>query len=145
MKAVIQRVKKASVSVDGKVVGRINTGLMVLLGIHENDTINELQWIADKILKLRIFDDSDGKMNISVKDVDGDILLVSQFTLYGDLKKGTRPSYIEAARPEVAIPLYEKMIELLKMDGLRVETGIFGAMMDVELINSGPVTIILER
>lgn len=145
MKAVIQRVKKASVTVDGKVVGRINTGLMVLLGIHENDTINELQWIADKILKLRIFDDSDGKMNISVKDVDGDILLVSQFTLYGDLKKGTRPSYIEAARPEVAIPLYEKMIELLKIDGLRVETGIFGAMMDVELINSGPVTIILER
>lgn len=145
MKAVIQRVKKASVTVDGKVVGSINTGLVVLLGIHENDTINELQWIADKILKLRIFDDSDGKMNISVKDVDGDILLVSQFTLYGDLKKGTRPSYIEAARPEVAIPLYEKMIELLKMDGLRVETGIFGAMMDVELINSGPVTIILER
>ena len=145
MKVVIQRVKKASVSVDGNVVGRINQGLMVLLGIHEHDTIDELKWMADKISKLRIFDDSDGKMNISVKDVGGDILLVSQFTLYGDSKKGTRPSYIEAARPEVAIPLYEKMIETLQNEGLRVETGVFGAMMDVELLNNGPVTIILER
>ena len=118
---------------------------MVLLGIHEHDTIDELKWMADKISKLRIFDDSDGKMNISVKDVGGDILLVSQFTLYGDSKKGTRPSYIEAARPEVAIPLYEKMIETLQNEGLRVETGVFGAMMDVELLNNGPVTIILER
>jgi len=145
MRAVVQRVKKASVTVDGKIVGSIERGLMVLLGIHEKDTINELLWMAEKIVKLRIFEDEEGKMNISVKDIGGDILLVSQFTLYGDLKKGTRPSYIEAARPEVAIPLYEKMIETLKNEGLRVETGVFGAMMDVELINSGPVTIILER
>jgi D-tyrosyl-tRNA(Tyr) deacylase len=145
MRAVVQRVKKASVTVDGKIVGSIERGLMVLLGIHEKDTINELLWMAEKLVKLRIFEDEEGKMNISVKDIGGDILLVSQFTLYGDLKKGTRPSYIEAARPEVAIPLYEKMIETLKNEGLRVETGVFGAMMDVELINSGPVTIILER
>jgi len=145
MRAVVQRVKKASVTVDGKIVGSIERGLMVLLGIHEKDTINELLWMAEKIVKLRIFEDEEGKMNISVKDIGGDILLVSQFTLYGDLKKGTRPSYIEAARPELATPLYEKMIETLKNEGMRVETGVFGAMMDVELINSGPVTIILER
>lgn len=145
MKAVVQRVKKASVTVDGNIVGSIGKGLMVLLGIHEHDTLNELQWMAEKLVKLRIFEDEEGKMNISVKDVGGEILLVSQFTLYGDLKKGTRPSFIEAARPEVAIPLYEKMIESLKSEGIHVETGIFGAMMDVELINSGPVTIILER
>jgi D-aminoacyl-tRNA deacylase len=145
MKAVVQRVKKASVTVDGNIVGNIGFGLVVLLGIHEHDSDQELQWMAEKLIKLRIFEDEDGKMNISVKDVAGDILLVSQFTLYGDLKKGTRPSYIEAARPEVAIPIYEKMIQILKNEGIRVETGIFGAMMDVELVNSGPVTIILER
>ena len=120
MRAVVQRVKKASVTVDGKIVGSIERGLMVLLGIHEKDTINELLWMAEKLVKLRIFEDEEGKMNISVKDIGGDILLVSQFTLYGDLKKGTRPSYIEAARPEVAIPLYEKMIETLKNEGMRV-------------------------
>jgi len=145
MKVVVQRVKKASVTVDEITTGSINDGLVVLLGIHQDDTIENMDWIADKIIKLRIFQDDDGKMNRSVQDISGSILLISQFTLYGDLKKGTRPSFIEAARPEVAIPLYEAMITRLQDHGLHVETGIFGAMMDVSLVNSGPVTIILER
>lgn len=115
------------------------------MGVHKDDTDEKVDWIADKITKLRIFEDDEGKMNRSVIDVGGSVLIVSQFTLYGDLKKGTRPSFIEAARPEVAVPIYESMVEKLKEAGLHVETGIFGAMMDVSLVNSGPVTIIIER
>ncbi|MGF1669353.1 MAG: D-aminoacyl-tRNA deacylase [Balneolaceae bacterium] len=145
MKIVVQRVKRASVSVNNKIVGAIDKGLLVLAGIHENDDEQKLEWICSKIRKLRIFEDDDGKMNKSVEDINGGILIVSQFTLYGSLKKGTRPSFIEAASPEVAEPLYEKMIERLKESGLKVESGIFAAMMDIELVNSGPVTIILEK
>ncbi len=145
MKVVVQRVLKATVTVDGSIKGSIDTGLLVLLGIHQQDTVEKNDWMADKIAKLRIFEDNEGKMNRSLLDVGGSVLIVSQFTLYGDLKKGTRPSFIEAARPEVAIPIYESMIEKLKSHGLHVETGVFGAMMDVSLVNSGPVTIIIER
>jgi D-tyrosyl-tRNA(Tyr) deacylase len=133
------------VEVDGSTVGSIGKGLLVLLGVHQDDTHDKLEWMSDKISKLRIFEDDDGKMNLSVTDVGGSILLVSQFTLYGDLKKGTRPSFIEAARPEVAIPIYDAMIDKLRALGLHVETGVFGAMMEVSLVNSGPVTIIIER
>jgi len=146
MRAVIQRVSSASVTVEQKIIGQIEQGLLVLLGIHSSDTIEKLEWMASKIARLRIFEDDEGKMNRSVQDVKGSILVVSQFTLYGDAKKGTRPSFIEAATPELAIPLYEKCIELLKnTHSLPVETGEFGAMMKVELINDGPVTIILEK
>ena len=145
MKAVVQRVSKASVTVDGTVTGSIEIGLMVLLGVHQDDTPDKVEWMAEKIAKLRIFEDDEEKMNLSVMDVGGSVLIVSQFTLYGNLKKGTRPSFIEAARPQVAIPLYELTIEKLREHGLKVETGIFGAMMDVSLVNSGPVTIIIER
>jgi D-tyrosyl-tRNA(Tyr) deacylase len=146
MRAVIQRVSSASVTVEQKIIGQIEQGLLVLLGIHSSDTIEKLEWMASKIARLRIFEDDEGKMNRSVQDVKGSILVVSQFTLYGDAKKGTRPSFIEAATPELAIPLYEKYIELLKnTHSLPVETGEFGAMMKVELINDGPVTIILEK
>lgn len=145
MKVVVQRVSKATVTAEGMVRGSIKSGLLVLLGVHKDDTDEKVDWIADKITKLRIFEDDEGKMNRSVIDVGGSVLIVSQFTLYGDLKKGTRPSFIEAARPEVAVPIYESMVEKLKEAGLHVETGIFGAMMDVSLVNSGPVTIIIER
>lgn len=145
MKAVVQRVSKASVTVDNMVTGSIDQGLLVLLGVHQDDTSDKIAWMSDKIAKLRIFEDEEGKMNRSIQEVGGSVLVVSQFTLYGDLKKGTRPSFVEAARPELAIPLYEAMISALRDLGLRVETGIFGAMMDVSLVNSGPVTIILER
>jgi D-aminoacyl-tRNA deacylase len=146
MRIVIQRVKHATVTVDGSVTGEIENGLLLLVGIHKDDTKKEADWCCRKIPKLRIFEDDEGKMNRSVKDVDGGILVVSQFTLYGNTKKGTRPSFIEAARPEKAEPLYNYMIEKLKKEsGLKIESGEFGAMMDVELINSGPVTLILEK
>ncbi len=146
MRTVVQRVLKAAVKVDGIVVGEIGHGLLVLVGFHGSDTDEQMRWMSDKLLKLRIFNDDDGKMNRSVQDVDGSILVVSQFTLYGDARKGTRPSFIESARPEVAIPLYESMLTYLKRSGnLRVESGEFGAMMEVSLVNDGPVTIILER
>lgn len=146
MKIVVQRVKRASVTVDGAVTGKIDHGLLLLAGIHKKDTEEEMDWCCEKILKLRIFEDTDGKMNRSVCDVQGGILVVSQFTLYGDTRKGTRPGFIEAARPEVAEPLYEKMIGKFKRDSeLKVESGIFGAMMDVELVNDGPVTLIIEK
>jgi len=146
MRAVIQRVSSASVTVEQRITGKIEQGLLVLLGIHSSDTIENLEWMASKIAKLRIFEDEEGKMNKSVQDVEGSILVVSQFTLYGDAKKGTRPSFIEAAPPTLAIPLYEKCIEILKSThNIPVETGVFGAMMKVELINDGPVTIILEK
>ncbi|WP_421773252.1 D-aminoacyl-tRNA deacylase [Gracilimonas sp.] len=146
MKAVIQRVKSSSVMVDNEITGAIDQGILVLVGIHEDDTEEQLEWICNKISKLRIFEDEEGKMNRSVQDVGGRILLVSQFTLYANSDKGTRPSFIEAARPEKAEPMYEEMIEWFKTHtDLNIQTGEFGAMMNVKLENDGPVTIILEK
>ena len=146
MKVVLQRAKNASVTVDNKQVGSITSGLVLLVGIHEDDTEEELEWICDKILKMRIFDDEDGKMNLSVQDVKGELLVISQFTLYGDASKGNRPSYIAAAGPEKAEKLYEQMIRYFKENsGLKVESGTFGAYMDVQLTNDGPVTIVLDK
>ncbi|MEX0646991.1 MAG: D-aminoacyl-tRNA deacylase [Balneolaceae bacterium] len=146
MRIVIQRVKRASVTVEGTVSGQIDKGLLLLAGIHQTDTKEKIDWCCRKISKLRIFEDDNGKMNLSVRDKKGGLLVVSQFTLYGNAKKGTRPSFIEAAPPEIAEPLYDYMIEKLKdMNDLWVESGEFGAMMDVELINDGPVTLILEK
>ncbi len=146
MRVVVQRVKRASVTVAKKVTGSIEQGLLLLVGIHNTDTQEQLRWVCDKVLKLRIFEDEEGKMNRSVSDVNGGILVVSQFTLYGDARKGTRPSFIEAARPEVAEPMYEEMIQYFREQStLNIQTGIFGATMDVELLNDGPVTLILEK
>lgn len=146
MKVVVQRVESASVEIDGNIVGKIGSGLLVLAALHVNDSEEEVKWMCEKLAKLRIFNDEEGKMNRSIQDVNGSFLLVSQFTLYGDARKGTRPSYIESARPEQAIPLYEFMIEYLrKVSGLPIETGEFGAMMKVSLVNDGPVTLVLER
>lgn len=144
MRAVVQRVKQASVTIDGEIVGQIGPGLLILLGIRHEDTQADLDFLADKLVNLRIFADAEEKMNLSVKDVNGGLLVVSQFTLYGDCRKGRRPSFIAAARPETAIPLYEQFIEKLRTTGLQVETGRFGAMMDVSLINDGPVTLIID-
>ena len=145
MRVVLQRVAGANVALGGRVIGRIDHGLLLLAGFTSADAEDSLVWMADKVLGLRIFADEQGKMNRSVADVDGGLLVVSQFTLYGDTRKGRRPSFIEAAPPEIAIPLYERFVALLRASGLRVETGEFGAMMDVELVNDGPVTLILER
>jgi len=146
MRIVIQRVESASVTVDGNKTGAIKKGLLLLVGIHESDTKKEIDWCCRKIPKLRIFEDGEGKMNVSAKDIGGEILVVSQFTLYGDMKKGTRPSFIEAAKPDKAEPLYDYMVDKLKSDTeLNIETGEFGAMMDVELVNDGPVTLVMER
>ena len=146
MKAVIQRVKSSSVMVNNEITGAIDHGLLVFVGIHEDDTKEQLKWICNKISRLRIFEDDEGKMNLSVQDVGGGILLVSQFTLYANSDKGTRPSFIEAARPEKAEPMYEDMIDWFKMNtDLNIQTGEFGAMMNVKLENDGPVTIILEK
>lgn len=144
MKAVLQRVKSASVTVDGSVVGRIHKGLLVLLGVSATDTAGEADVLLDKILNLRIFDDADGKMNLSLTDVGGYLLVVSQFTLLADTRKGRRPSYIKAAKPEDANRLYEYFVEKARSTITNVQTGKFQAMMDVELINDGPVTIILN-
>ena len=143
MRSVVQLVKEASVAVAGDLKGKIGKGYLVLIGIEENDTEKDLSYICEKLLGLRVFEDADGKMNRSILDVGGAILLVSQFTLYGDARKGRRPSYIRAARPEKAIPLYEAMIEQLRA-ALPVETGEFGANMQVSLVNDGPVTILLD-
>ena len=146
MRVVLQRVSRASVSISGRVAGEIGEGLVLLVGFTEGDDENTLRWMADKILGLRVFSDDDGKMNLSLEDVEGDVLVVSQFTLYGDTRKGRRPSFIRAAAPEVAIPLYEGFLEIL--DGAapgKLESGEFGAMMDVGLVNAGPVTLVLER
>lgn len=143
MRAVVQRVLNASVAIGGTVKGEIGKGYLVLLGIEENDTEKDLDYIAEKLLGLRVFEDEAGKMNRSVLDAGGSILLVSQFTLYGDARKGRRPSFIRAARPEKAIPLYEAMIAHLRA-ALPVETGEFGADMQVSLVNDGPVTILLD-
>lgn len=145
MRAVIQRVSRASVTVDGSVTGSIQTGLLVLLGIEDADNAGDITWLSNKIVNLRIFNDEDGVMNRSVKEVNGDILLVSQFTLHASTKKGNRPSYIRASKPEIAIPLYEQTISILAADmGKTIATGIFGADMKVDLLNDGPVTIIID-
>jgi len=146
MKIVVQRVKRASVKVKNSITGKIDQGLLLLVGIHESDTKKEIDWCCNKVSKLRIFEDEEGKMNRSVQDTGGGILVVSQFTLYGDTRKGTRPSFIEAAKPEIAEPLYDYMVSRFKeITDLNIQEGIFGAMMDVELINDGPVTIIVEK
>lgn len=146
MIALVQRVREASVTVDGAATGSIGKGMLILLGIHQNDTERELEWTARKCANLRIFPDDDGRMNRSVIDAGGDVLVVSQFTLYGDTRKGNRPSYVEAAPPEMAEPLYERfMSELGGLIGRHVERGVFGAMMDVHLVNDGPVTLWIER
>ena len=145
MRAVIQRVSEASVTVDEKMIGEIKNGLMVLLGIEDADTIEDIEWLSSKIVNLRVFNDDIGVMNISVKDIDGEILLVSQFTLHASTKKGNRPSYIKASKPNTAIPLYEQMIVQLEKDsGKKIQTGIFGADMKVRLLNDGPVTILMD-
>ncbi len=145
MIAVIQRVTQASVTIEGTVKGQIDQGLLILLGITHTDTDEDIQWLARKIIGLRIFSDEEGKMNLDLKSVHGNILLISQFTLFASTKKGNRPSYIDAARPEVAIPLYEKMILQLEQESEQsIQTGEFGADMKVSLLNDGPVTIIID-
>ena len=149
MRVALQRVSRAEVRVrehgESRVTGRIGRGLLALVGFTEGDGTEHLEWMADKIQGLRIFPDADDRMNLSIADMQGALLVVSQFTLYGDASRGRRPSFVAAARPETAIPLYERFIALLRARGLLVETGEFGAMMDVELVNDGPVTIWLER
>ncbi|MBC8590420.1 D-aminoacyl-tRNA deacylase [Wansuia hejianensis] len=144
MRAVVQRVKESSVSIDGKIVGKINKGLLVLLGIGKNDDIRDLEYLFEKIVGLRIFQDEDQKMNLSLMDIGGELLIVSQFTLYGDVRKGKRPSFTDSASPELGNDLYEKFIEKALERGIKTETGVFGADMDVSLINDGPVTILLD-
>ncbi|HLN30116.1 MAG TPA: D-aminoacyl-tRNA deacylase [Gemmataceae bacterium] len=144
MRAVVQRVSRARVVVGQEIVGEIGRGLLVLLGVARADTIAQAEWLADKIVTLRIFQDDEGKMNLGVAEVSGEVLVVSQFTLYGDCCKGRRPSFVEAAPPETAIPLYEKFVEAVRAQGIKTATGRFGAMMQVELVNDGPVTLIVE-
>jgi len=145
MKAVIQRVNRARVQVDMKIAGEIGLGLLVLLGIEDADTVEDIEWLSNKIVNLRIFNDENAVMNKSVVDSNGNILLISQFTLHASTKKGNRPSYSKASKPDFAIPMYEKMIDQLEVDlGKKIQTGIFGADMKVELINDGPVTIIMD-
>lgn len=145
MRVVVQRARQAKVTVDGKVIGAIEHGLMLLVGITHEDTVKDLEYCAKKVANLRIFEDEQGKMNLSIKEVGGSILSISQFTLYGETKKGNRPSFIEAARPEVAEPLYHQFNQILRETyEIQVETGIFGAMMDVSFTNNGPVTLIVE-
>lgn len=145
MRLLLQRVSRAEVRVGERVTGRIARGYLLLVGITHADTEDQLVWMADKVVGLRLFADADDKMNLSLADVSGALLVVSQFTLYGDAAKGRRPSFIGAARPEVAIPLYERFLALLRARGVHTESGEFGAMMDVELVNDGPVTLWLER
>lgn len=145
MRAVIQRVQKASVTIDNKMYSSIGNGLLILLGIEDADTHEDIVWLSQKIVQLRIFNDDTGVMNVSLKDVGGDIILVSQFTLHASIKKGNRPSYIKASKPQVAVPLYNQMIQQLQKDlGKEIKTGVFGADMKVELLNDGPVTIIID-
>ena len=145
MRVLLQRVSRAEVRVDERVTGRIDKGLLLFVGFTHSDGEAQLAWMADKVVGLRIFGDAEQKMNLALTDVAGAMLVVSQFTLYGNAEKGRRPSFIEASRPEQAIPLYERFIALLRERGVRTETGEFGAMMDVELVNDGPVTLWLER
>lgn len=145
MKTVIQRVKKASVTIDEKLYSSIDKGLLILYGVEKNDTEDFSKYLCEKILKLRIFEDENQKMNLSVKDINGEILVVSQFTLAGDTRKGTRPSFDTAMPPKEAEIMYENFVKMMKDSGLTVKTGVFGAMMDVALVNDGPVTFILEK
>ncbi len=144
MRVVVQRVKEASVTVDNQIVGKINRGLLVLLGVGEGDDKKDLEYLLDKVLGLRIFEDEKGKMNLSLIDVGGQLLVVSQFTLYGDVRKGKRPSFTESAHPDIADKMYEDFVQIARDRGVIVETGIFGAHMDVSLINDGPVTIMID-
>jgi D-tyrosyl-tRNA(Tyr) deacylase len=145
MRVVLQRVSRASVTIEGRVTGEIGRGLLLLVGFTDGDSEEQLRWMAEKVVGLRIFPDEEGKMNRSLDEVDGALLVVSQFTLYGDARKGRRPSFIQAARPETAIPLYERFLHILAETGRPVGAGEFGADMKVELLNDGPVTLILER
>ncbi|MFQ5649907.1 MAG: D-aminoacyl-tRNA deacylase [bacterium] len=144
MRALIQRVSRGSVSVDGELKGQIAAGLVVLLGVRTGDSEEDVRFLAEKCANLRIFSDGEGKFNLSCLDVRGEVLVVSQFTLYGDARKGRRPSFVNAAPPEISEPLYERFIETLKEMGLKVESGVFGALMEVEIHNAGPVTLMLE-
>ncbi len=144
MRAVVQRVSSSKVTVEDNITGQINKGLLVLLGVTHEDTSSDVDYMIDKILNLRIFEDENGKMNLSLKDVGGELLVVSQFTLYGDCRKGKRPSFTNAARPEVATPLYEEFVQKSKDQDIVVQTGQFGAHMMVDLINDGPVTMLLD-
>lgn len=145
MKVVIQRVSHASVTIAGKIVADIQKGLLVLVGIEDEDTNEDIEWLANKIINLRIFGDTNGVMNLSVQDVDGDIIAVSQFTLHASTKKGNRPSYLKSAKPEISIPLYERFVQQLEtVSGKKIQTGIFAADMKVSLLNDGPVTIIID-
>jgi len=145
LKTVIQRVSSASVTIDSKIVAEIQKGLLVLIGIEDADTQEDIDWLCQKIANLRIFGDENDVMNLSVKDIDGDIIVVSQFTLHASTKKGNRPSYIKAAKPEIAIPFYEQFVAQLEAElGKKVQTGIFGADMKVALLNDGPVTILID-
>ena len=146
MKAVVQRVSKANVKVDGKITGEIDDGLLVLLAVSESDTNDIMKWMCNKIANLRVFPDYENKMNRSVLDIDGGILLISNFTIYGDVRKGFRPNFMKAAQPEFAGKMYDEMLEHLRKNlPIKVEAGIFGAMMDIEIVNAGPVTIIIEK
>lgn len=145
MRLLLQRVSRAEVRISGKVVGRVGRGFCLLVGFTHDDGAEQVDWMAEKVIGLRLFGDEEGKMNLSLEDVGGELLVVSQFTLYGDARKGRRPSFIDAARPEEAVPLYEMFIERLRARGVRVATGEFGAMMEVDLVNDGPVTLWLER
>jgi D-tyrosyl-tRNA(Tyr) deacylase len=145
MRAVVQKVKRAEVRVEGKITGKIEKGILVLLGVGQGDDLKDLEYLADKITNLRIFEDSEGKMNMSVLDAGGDMLVVSQFTLFGDCRKGKRPSYSDAARPKEALRLYQRFVDYVRDKySIRVETGIFQADMDVDFINHGPVTLLLD-
>lgn len=145
MRVLLQRVSRAEVRVAGRLAGRIDRGFLLLVGFTSADTEEALTWMADKVAGLRLFADAGGKLNLALADVEGAVLVVSQFTLYGDARRGRRPSFVEAASPALAVPLYERFIGLLRACGLHVETGEFGAMMEVELVNDGPVTLWLER
>ncbi|MBL4653681.1 MAG: D-tyrosyl-tRNA(Tyr) deacylase [Flavobacteriales bacterium] len=145
MRIVLQRVSKASVTIGNQISGEINKGYLILLGIESEDNQEDIDWLCNKISKMRLFSDNEGKMNLSIQDVDGEILVVSQFTLHANIKKGNRPSFIKAARPEIAIPLYERFIKAISAHIEKpIQTGEFGAMMDVSLTNDGPVTIIID-
>ncbi|GMV67043.1 MAG: D-aminoacyl-tRNA deacylase [Candidatus Hinthialibacteria bacterium] len=144
MRVVIQRVQEASATVEGRITGEIGKGFLILLGIHRTDTAEEVDWMVSKVSQLRVFEDREGKMNLSLIDVGGAALVVSQFTLYADCRKGRRPSFIDAAPPELAVPLYELFCDRLKVEGIPVETGVFGAKMAVALVNDGPVTVIID-
>lgn len=145
MRIVLQRVSQASVRIDGQIVGAIDQGFCLLVGFTHADTPAQVEWMAEKVAGLRLFTDAEGKMNLGLADVGGAVLVISQFTLYGDASKGKRPSFIEAARPETAIPLYDALLAALRTRGLTVQAGVFGAKMDVQIHNDGPVTLILDR